>query len=566
MIYHYVVLEFHMSPRKTLLWLVFIGMMVPPIAWVFLVFFSHLFTFDELFSILVSVPMTIYMIIATSVMLIGFSRAFSKLESLMRTSHTHEEAAAIVSRLPYWFLIGEMLYTFLGPAVVLSEKSFITLERFGLAQFAVLPLLLLFIIPVFILFVIRLEQWVSVVPLSERYPFISFGRKMVLSIFTTILGNIILLVLLNTILLYSIPHLELSTLVTKNITVALIGISISALNMILLVAQVTRPVKILTENLKTDLFDLTKSFSGSTRDETGVMMSTLNRFVAEIENSVSHSKEISGANLDAARHLDTINTQLKQRIHESNSITRTTSEQAHSIQAIVNEGVHNFTVTLENMNHALELLHHGRQELSSLLNTISRSTELETELGNKLEHLNVEASQVQQILSVINDIADQTNLLALNAAIEAARAGEHGRGFAVVADEVRKLAERTQKSLTEINATINIIVQSIADATEQMHLNAQSMQNVTMLSNRVDTDINETVNAMEQTDTLTKQSVANSHTIARHIESMLSQMEALESITTDNDLSMQELSTIVQTIESSADALNTRLGQFKTHQ
>lgn len=554
-----------MSPRKVLMWLIFIGMMIPPIVWVFLLAFSHLFTIDELISILFSLPMAFYMIIATSIMLLGFRHTLLKIENLMKNDSNHEEAAKIISKLPYRFLIGQLLYTSLGPAVVLSGKSFISLERFGLAEFAVLPLLLLFIIPVFILFVIRLEEWVTKVPLSEQYPFVSFGKKMVLAIFTTILGNIVLLVLLNTILFYSVPNLDLSTLLSKNITVAIIGITISALNITLLVAQVTRPLKSLTDNLKTDLFNLTKSFCGFTRDETGVMMSTLNRFVAEIEHSVSHSKEISSANLNTAQQLDKINEQIKHRVHESHKITHATSEQAHSIQIIVDEGVQNFTVTLNTMNHALSQLHHGKNELSNLLETISHSTHLEAELGNKLDQLNSEASQVKHILSVIGDIADQTNLLALNAAIEAARAGEHGRGFAVVADEVRKLAEKTQHSLTEINATINIIVQSISDATDQMRYNTDAMKNVTTISEQVDQDINETVEAMEQTNTLTQQSVANSQVIAQHSASMLSHMEKLELITTSNDISMEELSDIVRTITKSADALNTQLGQFKTH-
>lgn len=555
-----------MHPRKRLIWLIFIGMMVPPMAWIFLLAFSHLFTIEELLSILLSAPMIVYMAIATTAMLVGFNRALTSIEKAMNSSvQGNDETAKTISRLPYWFLFGQFLYTFFGPTVVLIGKSFIAFDRFILAQMAVLPLLLLFIIPVFILFVIRLEEWVVTIPLSERFPFISFGKKMVLAIFTTILGNIILLVLLNAILYVSFPQLDLKTLLIKNIAVALIGLIISALNITLLVAQVTRPVKSLTENLKTDLFNLTKSFCGFTRDETGVMMKTLNHFVSEIERSISHSKEIATKNRDAALQLDTISKEIQNRVHDSNKITLSTSEKARSVQLIVDQGVNNFTVTLETMNQALQQLHHGKNELSSLLETISHSAQLESELGNKLDQLNTEASQVRNVLSSIGDIADQTNLLALNAAIEAARAGEHGRGFAVVADEVRKLAEKTQHSLSEINGTITIITQSISDATDQMRHNTQAMENVTTISEQVDKDISATVGAMEKTNTLTTQSVQNSQTIARHLDTMLTEMEGLESIASGNEHSIQELSAIVTHIESSADALYAQLGQFKTY-
>ncbi|MGD9970019.1 MAG: methyl-accepting chemotaxis protein [Sulfuricurvum sp.] len=553
-----------MVARQKLIWLVFTGMMVPPMAWVLFLLFSALFTFEELLDILISARMLVYMAVATTLMLVGFNAFFAKIEHSLNRNAPFEDVAPLIAAMPYRFLIGQLLYILPGPFIVLWGKPFITPERFILAEAAVLPLLFLFIIPVFIFFVIRLEEWVSPMPLSEKHPFISFGRKMSLAILTTLIGNIIVMGLLNVALLFSLHDVALSTVIEKNLFLALVGVLISALNVSLLVTQVTRPVKHLNDNLRTDLFNLTKSFQGHTRDETGTMMSSLNRFMEEIERSISHAKSIASENLGATHTLNTISSDIRSHVHESRTIADSTAHKALSVRTIVDDGVKNFIRTSENVDLSLKQLEHGKEELSTLLSTISRSTELEGELAEKLNRLNGEASQVRNILGAIGDIADQTNLLALNAAIEAARAGEHGRGFAVVADEVRKLAEKTQHSLTEINTTINIIVQSITDATDQMHHNAEAMLDVATISERVDNDISETVRAMEQTRILSSQSVTDSQAIARHVDDMLSHMDALSANTASNDLSMQKLSEIVTSIASSADALDAQLKQFTT--
>ncbi len=141
-------------------------------------------------------------------------------------------------------------------------------------------------------------------------------------------------------------------------------------------------------------------------------------------------------------------------------------------------------------------------ELNSMIDTtigrIDTIAQKETELADNLQSLVSSANETKEILSTIGDIADQTNLLALNAAIEAARAGEHGRGFAVVADEVRKLAERTQKSLAEISATINVLVQAISDSSESLNLNKEDMMNLTEYVGTVDTKMNEIITAMDE--------------------------------------------------------------------
>jgi methyl-accepting chemotaxis protein len=122
------------------------------------------------------------------------------------------------------------------------------------------------------------------------------------------------------------------------------------------------------------------------------------------------------------------------------------------------------------------------RELDETITTFTRQIEetssKQNELAQSLSHLTQSAEDVKAVLTVIGDIADQTNLLALNAAIEAARAGEHGRGFAVVADEVRKLAERTQKSLSETHASINVVVQAINDSSERMNHNAEDISHL----------------------------------------------------------------------------------------
>lgn len=188
--------------------------------------------------------------------------------------------------------------------------------------------------------------------------------------------------------------------------------------------------------------------------------------------------------------------QMLEKINALGAALQSMEYQNNEAKEVLNNNAQQLKNTVENLrsNQFIEL----SGMINSTVERIQSVANKEHELSGNLQSLAGNAQETKQILVTIGDIADQTNLLALNAAIEAARAGEHGRGFAVVADEVRKLAERTQKSLAETAATINILIQAISDNSEELNKNMDEMMSLTQYVGAVDGKMGELLHVMDR--------------------------------------------------------------------
>jgi len=300
------------------------------------------------------------------------------------------------------------------------------------------------------------------------------------------------------------------------------------------------------------------------KDEFGKIAENFNIFIEKIDativsvQSVSKSVENTSKELfDNAEDLSKDSIIQTEKVNESKELTERVEKELDISEEL------SITATEESID-AFKVLEQTTNVLKDVLENIINTSSDELEMSHKVKEVSHQAEDIKMVLDMIKDIAEQTNLLALNAAIEAARAGEHGRGFAVVADEVRKLAEKTQKSLIEIDATVNVIVQSIGDLSSQMEVNANNISKVSETANSAKRDIEDTTEKMRGTIEVSKQSSQKATVIAKITKDLMGKMNETVDISMQTQNVSKDLLEIAKKLKNDALNLDNNLGKFKT--
>jgi methyl-accepting chemotaxis protein len=309
--------------------------------------------------------------------------------------------------------------------------------------------------------------------------------------------------------------------------------------------------------------DLTCSVVVEGKDEISQISKALHVMIVSFKESVYSAQDVAEGTTQESEKLSTVVDRLAKNSENEEQKIISVNNLVADIGTKLDQ-VEESTITVtEDLELTFSVLDGFIEKLDHVVVSIEQGSEQQEELVQKVASLTEQAKNIKDVLSIISDIADQTNLLALNAAIEAARAGEHGRGFAVVADEVRKLAERTQKSLSEISANVNLITQNVVEIAEETHQSSANMQGIAISAQELISSSNETKDTLVITKEKSTDVMHQSTYIAAKTKNLMSIMDEMVEISHENGNLRVDVESSVDALRSDANKLQEELSKFK---
>lgn len=333
-----------------------------------------------------------------------------------------------------------------------------------------------------------------------------------------------------------------------------------------------RQKEYLNNSVKTILVEMEKFAEGdltvkvvpeNENDEIGKLFVGFNKSVHNIKGIVENIVEAVHATASAANQISSSSEQMAAGAQEQSTQTAEVASAVEEMAKTILETTKNSSQAAGAAKNSGSIAKEGGIVVNQTIEGMNRVAEVVKQSAITVQALGKSSDQIGEIIQVIDDIADQTNLLALNAAIEAARAGEQGRGFAVVADEVRKLAERTTKATKEIAMMIKQIQKDTEGAVVSMQTGTSEVEKGKELADKAGQSLNQIITGAEQVVDMVTQVAAASEEQSSAAEQISKNIEAISNVTHESASGVQQIARAAEDLNRLTENLQNLIHRFK---